>query len=114
MRAFNNVKKHKLLHLKSCLSIKLQPAFYDRRRHEELLRVNLTLYKIKAYIKKLTSQSKTPEYGRIKGGSDTSFTVLQQAQDTLTELLTTNVEAIKNQQNYNNDFYKNITKSFYA
>ena len=58
MRAFNNVKKHKLLQLKACLSIKLQPASYDRRRHEELLRVSLTLFKLKAYIEKLTKEHK--------------------------------------------------------
>ena len=58
MRAFNNVKKHKLLQLKGLNSIKLQPSMYDRRRHEELLRVTLTLYKLKAYIEKISKAHK--------------------------------------------------------
>ena len=57
MRAFNNVKKHKMLQIRAVLSINLQPAFFDKRRYEELLGVNLTLHKLKAYIEKLKDHS---------------------------------------------------------
>lgn len=89
MRAFNNVKKHKLLQLRSTLSIKLQPAFQDKRRHEDLLRVNLTLYKLRAYIKKLSDHTKQPDFSKISVGAS-NLSHLAQAQETLTELLTTN------------------------
>lgn len=58
LRSFNNAKKHKLLNCKAVLNINLQPAFHDKRRHEELVRLNLTLYKLQHYIEKLKAPIK--------------------------------------------------------
>jgi hypothetical protein len=58
LRSFNNAKKHKLLNCKAVLNINLQPAFNDKRRHEELVRLNLTLYKLQHYIERLKLPSK--------------------------------------------------------
>jgi hypothetical protein len=76
MRAFNNVKKHKMLQMRACLSIKLQPAFHDKRRNEELLRVDLTLYKLKAYIAKLKGHDK-PEHRDQKFKSNPTAEAIQ-------------------------------------
>lgn len=76
------------------------------------MRLDLTLYKLKAYIKKINTEHKPQDYTKIQESGE-NFQSQQQSQETLTELLTINAEAIKNQQNYNTDFFKNITKSFY-
>jgi hypothetical protein len=101
MRAFNNVKKHKMLQLKTCSSIRLQPAFYDKRRTEDLLKVNLTIHKLKAYIEKLKSSGRSlNSYGNEQS-------------EALNELFSINELAKKMQSDYVKDFFKNITKSFY-
>jgi len=75
--------------------------------------VTLTLYKLKAYIKKIRKGHSGQDFSLVQSNSGDNFLYLQQAQETLTELLTINAEAIKNQSTYNSDFFKNITKSFY-